>query len=188
MQNQNIKEAVDILVEAQEYALEKLKNEPMFSLRVSNTMSTLVNGLNHIGGFTGQTNGNEPIITIQPAKKFLGLDLEAVEKQEAPAKVEVELDEKEKFKKNVTDLYAVFNDKNENEIKDTVAKPLILGVAKIAGLEVESSKQITLKFINEIKEAIVAKSELDAAKKDAEDDLNSDAPEGAETELDEKEK
>ena len=149
MQNENIKKAVDILEEAQGYALESLKNEPMLSLRVSNTMTTLINGLNHVGGFVGNA-AKEDIPTIQPAKSFMGLDLEELGKQEAPAKVVVELDEKEKFRNDVNALYAVFATKDENEIKDTVSKPLILGVAKLAGLEIEnpSSKQISLKFIN----------------------------------------
>lgn len=181
MQNENIKKAVDILEEAQGYALESLKNEPMLSLRVSNTMTTLINGLNHVGGFVGNS-AKEDIPTIQPAKSFMGLDLEELGKQEAPAKVVVELDEKEKFKNDVNALYAVFATKDENEIKDTVSKPLILGVAKLAGLEIEnpSSKQITLKFIKEIKEAMKAKADLEAEKLNAQQNLNVGGAEGTE--------
>ncbi len=173
MQNENIKTAVDILDEAQGYALEALKNEPMLSLRVSNTMTTLINGLNHIGGFVG-SSAKETLPTIQPAKSFMGLDLEELDKQETPAKVIVELDEKEKFKNDVTALYAVFSTKDDTDIKETVAKPLILGVAKMAGIEIEnpSSKQISVKFIKEIKEAIKAKAELEIQQNLAKDNLN----------------
>ncbi len=181
-QNENIKKAVDILDEAQGYALDALKNEPMLSLRVSNAMTTLINGLNHIGGFVGQSSSKETIPTIHPAKTFMGLDLEELDKQQAPAKVVVELDEKEKFKKDVNDLYAIFYDKDENAIKDAVAKPLILGVAKLAGLEIEnpSSKQISLKFIKEIKEAIKAKADLDIEKDKVKENLNIGGAEGSE--------
>ena len=181
MQNENIKKAVDILEEAQGYALESLKNEPMLSLRVSNTMTTLINGLNHVGGFVGNS-AKEDIPTIQPAKSFMGLDLEELGKQEAPAKVVVELDEKEKFRNDVNAIYAVFATKDENEIKDTVSKPLILGVAKLAGLEIEnpSSKQISLKFIKEIKDAIKAKADLEAEKLNAQQNLNVGGAEGTE--------
>ena len=172
MQNENIKTAVDILDEAKGYALEALKNEPMLSLRVSNTMTTLINGLNHVGGFVGNS-AKEDIPTIQPAKSFMGLDLEELGKQEAPAKVVVELNEKEKFRNDVNALYAVFATKDDNEIKDTVSKPLIIGVAKLAGLEIEnpSSKQISLKFIKEIKEAMKAKADLEAEKINAQEGL-----------------
>lgn len=175
MQNENIKKAVDILEEAQGYALDSLKNEPMLSLRVSNTMTTLINGLNHVGGFVGNS-AKEDIPTIQPAKSFMGLDLEELDKQEAPAKVIVELDEKEKFKNDVTALYAVFSTKDDTDIKETIAKPLILGVAKMAGLEIDnpSSKQISVKFIKEIKEAIKAKAELEIQQNLAKDNLNVD--------------
>lgn len=181
MQNENIKKAVDILEEAQGYALESLNNEPMLSLRVSNTMTTLINGLNHVGGFVGNA-AKEDIPTIQPAKFFMGLDLEELGKQEAPAKVVVELDEKEKFRNDVNALYAVFATKDENEIKDTVSKPLILGVAKLAGLEIEnpSSKQISLKFIKEIKDAIKAKADLEAEKLNAQQNLNVGGADGSE--------
>lgn len=172
MPNENIKTAVDILDEAKGYALEALKNEPMLSLRVSNTMTTLINGLNHVGGFVGNS-AKEDIPTIQPAKSFMGLDLEELGKQEAPAKVVVELNEKEKFRNDVNALYAVFATKDDNEIKDTVSKPLIIGVAKLAGLEIEnpSSKQISLKFIKEIKEAMKAKADLEAEKINAQEGL-----------------
>ena len=199
MQNENIKKAVDILEEAQGYALESLKNEPMLSLRVSNTMTTLINGLNHVGGFVGNA-AKEDIPTIQPAKSFMGLDLEELGKQEAPAKVVVELDEKEKFRNDVEELYGLFSDKDDNDIKDTIAKPLILGVAKMAGIELEnpSGKQITLKFIKEIKDAIKAKADLEIEKEKAKDALNIGGVEGSATgdlegaanssDLDEKEK
>lgn len=173
MPNENIKTAVDILDEAQGYALEALKNEPMLSLRVSNTMTTLINGLNHIGGFVG-SSAKETLPTIQPAKSFMGLDLEELDKQEAPAKVVVELDEKEKAKVDVEKLYAVFSTKDDNEIKDTVSQMYILGVAKMAGLVFEnpSSVKITLKLIREIKDAIKAKAELEIQQNLAKDNLN----------------
>ena len=103
----------------------------------------------------------------------MGLDLEELGKQEAPAKVVVELNEKEKFRNDVNALYAVFATKDDNEIKDTVSKPLIIGVAKLAGLEIEnpSSKQISLKFIKEIKEAMKAKADLEAEKINAQEGL-----------------
>lgn len=199
MQNENIKKAVDILEEAKEYALESLKNEPMLSLRVSNTMTTLVNGLNHVGGFVGNS-AKEDIPTIQPAKSFMGLDLEELVKQEAPAKVVVELDEKEKAKADVEKLYAIFSTKDDNEIKDTVSQMHVLGVAKMAGLVFEnpSSVKITLKLIREIKDAIKAKAHLEAEKINAQQNLNAGGAEVLEgvdlnhedtsKELDEKEK
>ena len=196
MKDENIKKAVDILEEAQGYALESLKNEPMLSLRVSNTMTTLINGLNHIGGFVGNS-AKEGIPTIQPAKSFMGLDLEELGKQEAPAKVVVELDEKEKAKADVEKLYAVFSTKDDNEIKDTVSQMYVLGVAKMAGLIFEnpSSVKITLKLIREIKDAIKAKADLEAEKLNAQQNLNAEGAEdgnleGEDTskELDEKEK
>lgn len=181
MQNENIKKAVDILEEAQGYALESLKNEPMLSLRVSNTMTTLINGLNHVGGFVGNS-AKEDIPTIQPAKSFMGLDLEELGKQEAPAKVVVELDEKEKAKADVEKLYAVFSTKDDNEIKDTVSQMYVLGVAKMAGLVFEnpSSVKITLKLIREIKDAIKTKADLEAEKLNAQQNLNVGGAEGTE--------
>lgn len=199
MQNENIKKAVYILEEAQGYALESLKNEPMLSLRVSNTMTTLINGLNHVGGFVGNS-AKEDIPTIRPAKSFMGLDLEELGKQEAPAKVVVELDEKEKAKTDVEKLYAVFSTKDDNEIKDTVSQMYVLGVAKMAGLVFEnpSSVKITLKLIREIKDAIKAKADLEAEKINAQQNLNAGGAEDLEgndiknedtsKELDEKEK
>ena len=181
MQNENIKKAVDILEEAQGYALESLKNEPMLSLRVSNTMTTLINGLNHVGGFVGNS-AKEDIPTIQPAKSFMGLDLEELGKQEAPAKVVVELDEKEKAKADVEKLYAVFSTKDDNEIKDTVSQMYVLGVAKMAGLVFEntSSVKITLKLIREIKDAIKAKADLEAEKINAQEGLKVGGADGSE--------
>lgn len=171
---ENIKNAVSYLEEAAGYAVAELANEPMLSLRVENTIKTLVNGLKHVGGFVGTPSGTFESAVLE-AKTFMGLDLNELDKQKAPAKVVVDLDEKEKFKQEVEDLYSSFLSRDDNDLKDSVPRVHVLGVAKLAGIELDSDnlpKQVTLKLIREIKAAIEKKAEVEAEKENTKNSLN----------------
>lgn len=173
MKNEQVEKAVSILEESKNYVCEELKNEPMLSLRVSNTMQTLINGLKHVGGFTGQVT-EKPTSTIQPAKSFMGLDLQDLNAQNVPAEVNVHTDELEAFKAKVTELHAGFLGRDENELKESLTKDELLGVAKLSGITVEEpSKQgVTLKLIREVKAAIEANQALVDEKNAKKQDLN----------------
>ncbi|MDV2459879.1 hypothetical protein CMU99_16295 [Elizabethkingia anophelis] len=171
---ENIQRAVSYLEEAAGYAVAELANEPMLSLRVGNTVKTLVNGLKHVGGFVGTPTGTFET-AVPEAKSFMGLDLSDLDKQKATAKVVVDLDEKEKYKQDVENLYASFLSREDNDLKDSVSRVLVLGVAKLAGIELDSDnlpKQVTLKLIREIKAAIEKKAEVEAEKEKTKDSLN----------------
>ena len=167
MKNENIEKAVAILEEAKGYALEELKNEPMIGLRVGNTMQTLINGMKHVGGFSGDVTGaTDSTNSVQPAKSFMGLDLEELDKQNIPAKVDVPVDAKEQFKKEVTEIYANFLTRDEKNLHEALTKEQLLGVAKLAGVTVADpiKQNVTLKLIREIKEAMEAAITLQAEK------------------------
>lgn len=181
---ENIQRAVSYLEAAAGYAVEELANEPMLSLRVANTVKTLVNGLKHVGGFVGAPS--ETFESAVPeAKTFMGLDLNELDKQKAPAKVVVDLDEKEKYKQDVENLYSSFLSREDNDLKDSAPRILVLGVAKLAGIELDADnlpKQVTLKLIREIKAAIEKKAEVEAEKEKAKDSLNVGDNEGPDNE------
>ena len=167
MKNENIEKAVAILEEAKGYALEELKNEPMLGLRVSNTMQTLINGMKHVGGFAGEVTGTaDSTNSVQPAKTFMGLDLEELDAQKAPAKVDVPTDEKEAFKQNVIGLHAGFLNRDEKELQESLTREELLGVAKLSGITVAdpTRQNVTLKLIREVKAAIEANNQLEAEK------------------------
>lgn len=167
MKNENIEKAVAILEEAKGYALEELKNEPMLGLRVSNTMQTLINGMKHVGGFAGEVTGTvDSTNSVQPAKTFMGLDLEELDAQKEPAKVDVPTDEKEAFKQKVIGLHAGFLNRDEKELQEALTREELLGVAKLSGITVaDPTKQnVTLKLIREVKAAIEANNKLEAEK------------------------
>lgn len=184
MENENIAKAVAILDEAKSYAVEQLKNEPMLNIRVTNTLETLINGLKHVGGFVGDVS-TEAGATIKPAKSFMGLDLEALDQQSEPAEVNVLTDEKEQYRTEVNALYEGFLDRDEVDLKDSLTREQLLGVAKLAGITVdEPSKQnVTLKLIREVKAAIEDKNQVEAerlAKIQALDNEKEDGKEGEE--------
>lgn len=167
MKNENIQKAVELLEETKVYAVDLLKDEAMLGLRVSNTMQTLINGLKHVGGFAGDvTSSPDSSSAVQPAKTFMGLDLEELDKQNVPAKVDVPVDEKEQFKKEVTDIYANFLTRDEKNLQEALTKEQLLGVAKLAGVPVADpiKQNVTLKLIREIKEAMEAAITLQAEK------------------------
>lgn len=181
---ENIKNAVSYLEEAAGYAVAELANEPMLSLRVENTIKTLVNGLKHVGGFVGTPAGTFES-AIPEAKSFMGLDLSELDKQKAPAKVVVDLDEKEKYKQDVENLYSSFLSREDNDLKDSAPRIHVLGVAKLVGIELDADnlpKQVTLKLIREIKSAIEKKAEVEAEKEKAKDSLNVGDNEGPDNE------
>lgn len=175
MKNENIEKAVAILEEAKGYALDELKNEPMLGLRVSNTMQTLINGMKHVGGFAGEVTGTaDSTNSVQPAKTFMGLDLAELDAQKVPAKVDVPTDEKEAFKQKVTSLHGGFLDREENELKESLTREELLGVAKLSGITVEdpTRQNVTLKLIREVKAAIDENKQLEADKLAKQQDLN----------------
>ncbi len=184
MENENIAKAVAILDEAKGYAVEQLKNEPMLNIRVTNTLETLINGLKHVGGFVGDVS-TDAGQTIKPAKSFMGLDLEALDQQSEPAEVNVLTDEKEQYRTEVNALYEGFLDRDEVDLKDSLTREQLLGVAKLAGITVEepSKQNVTLKLIREVKAAIEDKNQLEAerlAKIQALDNEKEDGKEGEE--------
>lgn len=157
MKNENVQKAVAILEEAKDYAEQLLEGEIMLSLRVSKTMETLINGLKHVGGFAGDvTSSQDSASSVQPAKTFMGLDLEELKKEQIHAKVDVPTDEKEAFKQKVISLHSGFLDRDENQLKEALTKEELLGVAKLAGVPVADPmrQQVTLKLIREVKEAM----------------------------------
>lgn len=164
--SENLNRAIKHLENARALAAEELINEPNLSVRVDKTLETLVNGLRHISGQVAAETHKLTNIGVQPAKTFMGLNLQKIEEQKEPAKVEVGASELEKFNADVQSLYANFIEREDNELKETVRIELLLGVAKLAGLEFENPSKVqpSIKLVKEIKAAIRKKAETDAAR------------------------
>lgn len=188
MENKHILNAVQILEEAKNYAVKELETEAILSLRVGNTMQTLINGLKHVGGFVGQTAAASDDSGIKPAKTFMGLNLEELDEQKKPAKVDVPMDEKELFRQEVISLHSGFLDRDENDLKESLTREQLLGVAKLAGITVEdpAKQNVTLKLIREVKAAmeenIRLQEERDAKIQELDEQKKEGAPEEKEGE------
>lgn len=171
---ENISQAIEILETARKEVAALLTEETGLALRVDNTLEKLTNNIKHVGGFgISHFDDSESNNMVPKAKTFMGVNLEDLESQQEPATVEVEKGDKEIFISQVKDLYKTFLDRDTKELADSLkGKDLqILGVARLAGMNIEnpSSVKVTQKFINEVKDAIIAKNE--AAKKQ-DDTLN----------------
>lgn len=163
--NENIQLAVEALQAAKTEASQHLVNETGLALRVDNTLEKLINNLKHVGGF-GVSEESVSTSVVQKAKTFMGVDLEALDQEAAPAKVEVDQDEQDLFVEKVKDLYYTFLDRETKDISESIKKDELIGVAKLAGITLEnpSTQNITQKFINEVKDAIQAQKNLEAEK------------------------
>lgn len=171
---ENISQAIEILETARKEVAALLTEETGLALRVDNTLEKLTNNIKHVGGFgISHFDDAESNSVVPVAKTFMGVNLEDLESQQEPATVEVEQDEIDVFVKESEDLYKTFLNRDTKELADSLKDKelLLLGVAKKAGLTFEnpSSVKVTQKFINEVKDAIIAKNE--AAKKQ-DDTLN----------------
>lgn len=171
---ENISQAIEILETARKEVAALLTEETGLALRVDNTLEKLTNNIKHVGGFgISHFDDAESNSVVPVAKTFMGVNLEDLESQQEPATVEVEQDEIDVFVKESEDLYKTFLNRDTKELADSLKDKelLLLGVARLAGMNIEnpSSVKVTQKFINEVKDAIIAKNE--AAKKQ-DDTLN----------------
>jgi hypothetical protein len=84
--------------------------------------------------------------------------------------------EAQEFKEKATELYAKFPTIENEAILDQFDEMIIRGIGKLAGLPVTENhpKKVDVKFLNEIKEAIKKKSELENAVNDGQNDLGPD--------------
>lgn len=174
--NTNIKSAVEVLQEAKTEVSQLLTDETGLALRVDNTLEKLINNMKHVGGF-GATEDTASTSIVPKAKTFMGVNLEELDHESAPAKVEVDKDEQDLFVEKVKDLYSTFLDKDTKDISESIKKDELIGVAKLAGITLEnpSTQNVTQKFINEIKDAIQGQKDLEKAKLDKKDELNAPA-------------
>ncbi|SIS72361.1 MULTISPECIES: hypothetical protein [Chryseobacterium] len=161
-QEDKILAAIHILTQAKEETAELLKDTPMLSIRVENTMGLLIRGINHANGFN--VAASEEKKESKQLSNFFGLDVQDIEKQDLPAVVEVSKSEKDLFMERIQILYDGFLDREDKEIVESVPKLDVLGVAKLAGITVENpaSQNITQTFVKSIKKAIKDKNEVEA--------------------------
>lgn len=170
--NNNIKLAVEALQAAKTEAAQHLVNETGLALRVDNTLEKLINNMNHVGGFGAMEDAASTSI-VPKAKTFMGVNLETLDQEAEPAKVEVDKDEQDLFVEKVKDLYYSFLNHDTKELSESIKKDELIGVAKLAGITLEnpSTQNVTQKFINEVKEAIQGQKDLEKARLDKKDEL-----------------
>lgn len=173
-QQDKILTAIQILTQAKEETAELLKDMPMLSIRVENTMGLLIRGINHANGFN--VPASEENKESSKLSNFFGLDLEEIKKQDIPAVVEVTKSEKDLFLERIQTLYDGFLDREDKEIVESVPKLDVLGVAKLAGITVENpaSQNITQTFVKSIKKAIQEKKDTEAARLAEQQKLNAE--------------
>lgn len=172
----NIEAAVHILAQAKEEVAELLKESPMLSIRVENTMGLLIRGINHANGFN--IGSYEDSKESKQMSNFFGLDVEEIEKQDVSPVVEVTKSEKDMFMERIQTLYEGFLDRDDKEIVESVPKLDILGVARLADITVENpaSQNITQTFVKSIKKAIQDKIDLVEQREAEKKKLNNDSP------------
>lgn len=174
--------AIQILTQAKEETAELLKDTPMLSIRVENTMGLLIRGINHASGFNPSSAGETLSTTPQQMVNFYGLDVEEIKKQEVPAVVVITKSDKELYMERIKDLYEDFLNLEDKAIVESVPKVDVLGIAKLAGITVDNpaSQNITQTFVKQIKKAIQEKNDTEDARKAELEKLNG-AGEGSKT-------
>lgn len=134
-------------------------------------------------GFEYETKAAESVAAGEPLRKIMGRIINVPgpgpEKQllsdrpiqQIPIQQSAQEIEASEFKEKTLGLYSTFTDIENEAILDQFEDMVIRGVGKLAGLPVTENhpKKINVKFIDEIKDAIKKKSELENASKEASD-------------------
>lgn len=139
-----------------------LKNHPMLQIRTETTIKRLMAGFTSMDA-TGNANDAEEEV-LRPMKSFMGVAIGSkAEKTVAP----VEKSEVDLLKEQAKKVYGTLLTRENSEILEAVPEIVLRSVAKLAGLGwVSSTKPAKLeaKFVDQIKEAIGKKSDLEKAK------------------------
>lgn len=151
--SEQIKKAIKKIAVLREELKTDLAEIPNLVIRADHTLETLSNGLLHIIG-ESPTNQSSTF-TPTPITHVLGDDVTQQEKVDLKAITPTNAD-KEALKKQATEAYDTFLDRDSNVILESVDDLIIRAVAKKAGMDVTSTnpEKITVEFIESIKEAI----------------------------------
>lgn len=158
----NHKNVIAILKKAQSDIASELSGpqDQNHALRIH---AILEKEINHLGLLTGTHDGSTaPTAKLQPATHILGEEIKApvaaTKPDLEPAAAEVET-----LKQRVEEAYPKFLNDTSKDIAKDWEDIVVRGVAKKAGLKVtkDEPKTITIKFVEEIKAAILEKEAAD---------------------------
>lgn len=163
-----IKEALSVYDLAHKKATETLKEFPEVVERLNADFNRLLNPLKTKIGMPGIQTDLSNSSEFETITKLDGKDFNAASQNKtAPEKVDkqrLKADENEavEIKKQVDELEPLFLEIESDKLVDEHSDIVLRGIAKRAGLPVteENPKTITVKYINQIKEAIKKNKEL----------------------------
>ncbi|TXI85980.1 MAG: hypothetical protein E6Q36_10115 [Chryseobacterium sp.] len=161
--SENIKSAIQKIKTLRKELQSDLSEIPNLVIRTDHVLETLANGIAH-------TIGENPYVestTFKPTPitHMLGEDVTIWKDVEIKSIVPNKSD-KDSLKKEANEAYETFIERDNKVILESVDDIVIRAVAKKAGLDVTSTlpEIITIDFIDDIKQAIIAKESVAVAK------------------------
>lgn len=158
----NLQQVVAELQQTLDTVLPLLVDHPMLQIRTETTIKRLMAGYTSMDATGNPSDAKAE--TLKPMKSFMGVAIGSkAEKTVAP----VEKSEVEQLKEQAQKVYGTLLTRENSEIIEAVPEIVLRTVAKLAGLAwVTSTKpaKIEAKFVEQIKEAIIKKSDLEKAK------------------------
>lgn len=174
---QQIEETVKILKDAHEKISATLNDNNLGPLR-GKLLNSLQQNINSLAMQVGVDPVRTVTETAKPLTKIFGKNVQHVKAQAAPDLSADHLPEEriipntkspkelaaEELKTTVTELYPKFLEIETDGIIDTYSDMEIRGIARLAGLPVTETtpKNADAKFVDQIKEAIKAKKEIES--------------------------
>ena len=163
--SKKIKEAVGKIKALKLELQADLAEVPNLVIRTDNVLDTMANSLL---GFIGESiESTSTAFTPTPITNVLGQDVSRGEKVEEKA-IEPSNADKASLKEQANTAYETFLERDSFTLLESLDDIVIRAVAKKAGMKDVTStvpEKVTIEFIDEIKSAIVSKSEIEKTKK-----------------------
>lgn len=160
---EKIKKVITILTNAKQDVANELQGTEFenINLRVKHSIEQMVNLMGHYGNLEVSHTVSQPQ-KLEPITEFMGEKIEGAKKVQSED-IEPGLDAKQLFKNKVQALYDSFLEREDDELltSNTIAEDQLAlrGVAKKAGVLDYGIRDLTIQFIQEIKDGIKAKND-----------------------------